>query len=168
MTDEIEPVTDDVRTDVMMRDFKGHKIIMLIGAAVLVHVVIILASSFGYIRNEVFGADTTGMSKEDRVKVALGEATSALAQIVERHDLTVDDVLDKLAATGSRAERLQGGAKPEAAPEEGPAPAAGATTPEAPQVQAPERKLSELERNLPQATPGPKAPKINRDDNTGL
>ena len=97
----LEPVIDEMRTDVMMRDFKGKKVLFLVLAALIFHAVIIVGSSFGYLASEVFGEDTSEMTKEDRVDVALGEATSALSEIAERHTLTMNDILEKFAAVDS-------------------------------------------------------------------
>jgi len=162
---ELARVKDEVSPDSLMRDFRGHKLLLLVVVAIVVHAVLFLGSSLGFIRKELFGTDTSEMSKEDRVKVALGEATSALGEIVERHNLTVDDLTERFASAGSRASQVQsdvgtadGGSadKPEDAPAETPAAA------------PPQPDVTEFEKNLPQATVGPDSPMTDDEDMTGL
>ena len=107
-------VNETVSPDSLMRSFRGRNIVGILMLAVIVHVVVIFGSSSSYLRKEVFGKDTSKMEKDDRVKVALGEATTALGEIAKRHNLSVDDITAKFAAAGSRASQLTEPKKPDA------------------------------------------------------
>jgi multidrug efflux pump subunit AcrA (membrane-fusion protein)/DNA-directed RNA polymerase subunit RPC12/RpoP len=161
----LEPVVDEIQTDVMMRDFKGKKVVMLVLAAIAVHAVLIIGSSFGYLYNEVFGEDTSELSKEDRVNIAVGEATSALSDIAERHTLSMNDILEKFAAIDSK--EPSAGAV-ERAQESLSTSVESTATDTSSEIKPVEIETTEFERNLLQAKPGPEIPISDGVDTSGL
>jgi len=161
---------DAVSPDSLMKSFQGRGLIGILLVTVVVHVVVIFGTSGGYLMNEVFGTDTSEMSKEDRVKVAIGEATSALGEIAKRHNLVVEDITERFASGGSRAGKLaeeeKAGAA-EALKTPAKAPAKGAA-PDAAGKDEPEREMSEFEKDLKKPVKGPEAPGDDIDEDMGL
>ena len=96
----------NVRPDSLLGDFKGRKLIGVIVLAIILHAILIGGTSYTYLIEEFTGKDTSEMSKDDKVKVALDEARSALGKIAERHNLTLDDLTDRMGSGGSRGDKL--------------------------------------------------------------
>jgi len=168
---------DDVTCpDALMKYFQGRGLFGIILITVIVHVVVIFGTSASYISKEFLGPDTSKMSKEDRVKLAIGEATSALGEIAERHDLVIEDITGKFASGGSRANKLTEGGGAEApvtdagkaARAGSAAPASTKTPPDAADELDPNKGVSEFEKDLKKPVVGPEAPGDNIDDDMGL
>ncbi len=161
---------DATSPDSLMKGFQGRGLFGIILITVIVHIVVIFGTSASYLSKEFFGPDTSQMSKEDRVKLAIGEATSALGEIAERHDLAIEDITNKFASGGSRAKQLSDGKKTET-----PAADAAATAPEstkkppraADQVD-PNKGVSDFEKDLKKPVVGPEAPGDDIDEDMGL
>lgn len=164
----LERVGDEVSPDALLKGFQGSKVMVLILMALVFHVLVILGTSWDYLKDEFLGPDTSEMSKEDKVRVAIGEATSALSGIAEKHGLSLEDITEKFSGSGSRADKLQENAEAAAAEDAGAD--TESTVPEAvPEpVKAPEREESELEKNLPKAAKGPEDMLGEDDDMSGL
>jgi hypothetical protein len=162
----IKPVTKVVTGDSLMRDFKGSNIILLAMIAIVLHVTLVVGSSFGYLSEQFLSGNASEMSKEERVKAAVSESTSAISKIAERHDLSMNDVLEQFMAAKAGASGTQGRPEQDAKP----APKAEPTQapPESTEPKDANSEPSELEKSLPKATPGPAAPKTDDDDVTGL
>jgi hypothetical protein len=89
----IDAVSEEVNTEEMMSDFKGHNVVWLVTFAIIVHVVVILGGSVGFVINK-FSDSSDNLSEEQRVKMAMSQATSALSKVAEKNELTVDKILD--------------------------------------------------------------------------
>jgi len=168
-------VDHEISPDVLMSDFREQKVLFLVVTTILVHVVLVFGSSYGFVWKKLFGPNTAEMSKEDRVKEAMGEATSSLGEVAKRHNLKIDDLTDRFAGSGSRASRIQAGGETGKTQDTTPPQAKDGKEPEKkeqrkeePEKKEPERNLSELEKNFPKAKPGPAAPTADSKDTTGL
>ena len=106
MSDEQTSATsvypDEVTPDSMMNDFRGRPVVGILSFTVIVHVVLISVFSFGYMKNELFGEDTSSMSEDERLKVAVQEATTSLREIAERHGLSPQDLTTQFAGRDAR------------------------------------------------------------------
>ena len=109
MSDEQTSATsvypDEVTPDSMMNDFRGRPVVGILSFTVIVHVVLISVFSFGYMKNELFGEDTSSMSEDERLKVAVQEATTSLREIAERHGLSPQDLTTQFAGRDARLPR---------------------------------------------------------------
>ena len=163
-------VSETVSPDSLMKSFRGRNIVGVLLLAITVHVVIIVGTSASYLRNVVFGTDTSEMGKEARVQIALGEATTALDEIAKRHNLRMDDITAKFTVAGSRSSKVNEPATPPAQ-EAGDAPGVTEAKPVSSEVateKAPEREVSEFEKELKKPVKGPDAPGDDIDEDMGL
>ncbi|MDG2219735.1 MAG: hypothetical protein P8L85_00020 [Rubripirellula sp.] len=86
---------DDVSPDSLMSDFRGRPLAAIVIFTVIVHVAVIGAFSIGYMRNAVFGEDTSAMSEDERVDLAVRDATSSLREIAERYGISPQELSDR-------------------------------------------------------------------------
>ncbi len=89
---------DDVSPDSLMSDFRGRPIVAVLIFTLVVHVVLVGVFSIGYLKNRVLGEDTSVMSKEQRLDIAVREATTSLREIAERHGLSPQELSSRFAA----------------------------------------------------------------------
>ena len=143
------PFRDEVSPDSLMSDFRGSSFVAIVAFTVVVHVVLIGFTSYGYLKNQVFGEDTSAMSEEERMEVAVREATSSLRDIAERHGISPQELSDRF-ASGSPAKSTpekQSASGNEETPTDG-----DNATPEEPQ--------SPIERELQEKKDGPELPDL--------
>ncbi|MBT3201813.1 MAG: hypothetical protein HN350_18075 [Phycisphaerales bacterium] len=89
---------DDTSPDSLMGDFRGRPIIKILILTLLVHAVLIGVFSIGYLKEQLLGEDTSEMSKEQRIEVAVREATRELKKIADRHEMSVQELSDQFAS----------------------------------------------------------------------
>ena len=89
--------TDDVSPDSLMSDFRGRPIIAILAFTVIAHVVVVGGFSIGYMKNAVFGEDTSSMSEKDRLDMAVREATTSLREIAERYGISPQELSERFA-----------------------------------------------------------------------
>jgi hypothetical protein len=142
--------SDEVTPDSMMNDFRGRPVVGILSFTVIVHVVLISVFSFGYMKNELFGEDTSSMSEDERLKVAVQEATTSLREIAERHGLSPQDLTTQFAGRDARPVT----SPPAIEPSESETPG-GAASPDAPQ--------SAIEKELNTKGSGPILPDLPPD-----
>ena len=94
--------SDEVTPESMMSDFRGRPVVGILSFTVIVHVVLVSVFSFGYLKNELLGEDTSSLSEEERLEVAVREATTSLRGIAERHGLSPQDLTSQFAGGDSR------------------------------------------------------------------
>jgi hypothetical protein len=162
----VKPVAKVVTGESLMRDFKGSNVIVLAMIAIVLHVTLVVGSSFGYLSDQLLGGNASEMSKEERLKAAVSESTSAISTIAKRHDISMNDVLEQFMAARAGAGGSQVRPKQDAKPSPQAEPSEASSGPAEPK--AVNSEPSELEKNLPKATPGPAVPKMDEDDATGL
>lgn len=156
-------VEDGVSPEALMGDFQGKKIIMVIILAIVFHAILILGTSYGYLRDEVFGKDTSEMPKEEKVQVAIGEATAQLSKIAERHGLELEDITSRFSATGSRSDKVADAPVKKATADNGKTSdtsnGGGNTEPDT---------RSKMEKEMLKPAEGPKGPDTKIDDDFGI
>ena len=89
--------SDEVSPDSLMSDFRGRPIVGILAFTVIVHILLIGVFSIRYLKNEVLGADTSSLSEEERLELAVDEATKALRKIAERHQVSPQDLSERFA-----------------------------------------------------------------------
>lgn len=139
--------SDEVTPESMMNDFRGRPVVGILSFTVIVHVVLLSVFSFGYMKNELFGEDTSSMSEDKRLKVAVQEATTSLREIAERHGLNPQDLTSQFA--GRDARPATSPPPPEPSGPETPGEAAGPDEPE-----------SAIEKELNTKGRGPASPDL--------
>jgi len=144
---EVTPVT-------LMARFQGTGLKTIIVFTLVVHVVVIGASSVPYLVKSVFGANAAAMTKEERVKVAVKEATEAIRDIAADYQLNPQEISDQFTGAGSRAATV--------APAEPAVPAATGDAAESGDAE-PERPKSEIEKAIEVKADGPAVPAITDD-----
>lgn len=92
---------NEVSPDSLMGEFRGKPLFGIVMLTLLAHVVIIGVFSIGYISEKVFGEDTSGLKKEERLDVAVREATESLREIAKSHGLTPQELSDRFAKGGT-------------------------------------------------------------------
>ena len=88
---------DDVSPDSLMSDFRGRPIAAIVAFTVIVHVVVVGGFSLGYMKNAVFGEDTSAMSETERLDMAVRDATTSLREIAERYGISPQELSDRFA-----------------------------------------------------------------------
>ena len=105
MSDETQPDnppaspahTQPVSPDTLMSDFRGKPIVAIVIFTLIAHGLFIGVFSLGYLRDQVLGEDTSSLSEDERMDIALDEGTKALREIAERHNLSVQDLSNRSA-----------------------------------------------------------------------
>lgn len=151
MTDERN---SDVTPESLMDNFKGPKLVALAILTVVVHIVLIFGTSFPYILGKF--KDTSEMPKEEKIKLAVEEATIELREIAEKYELNPQEISDQFASGGSRTKKAVEDA------DEGDAPAEKPDEP----AEDPEKPKSAIEMKIEEKKEGPKVPTFDdkKDD----
>ena len=127
----------------LLANFNGRSLKSIILFTLVVHAVLVLATSGTYIWKAVAGGDSSKLSESERTELAVKEAQSAMRRIAEEHGLKPQDLGSHFAA-------------PSAAPAA--APKAEPTTDSKTPPPAPEEPKSTIEKDLKKAEPGPAVP----------
>ena len=127
----------------LLANFNGRSLKSIILFTLVVHAVLVLATSGTYIWKAVAGGDSSKLSESERTELAVKEAQSAMRRIAEEHGLKPQDLGSHFAAPA---------AAPAAAPKAEPT-----TDPKTPPP-APEEPKSTIEKDLKKAEPGPAVP----------
>ena len=141
--------------DQLLDTFRGRGLKSIILFTIAVHVVILLATSAPYLWRSVAGRDTGNLSEEERVGLAMKEATSSLRKIAEAHGVSPDELASRLDGGGPGAPRDE----PVPPQQDGP----GDPVPEAPPA-GPETPKSEIEKEIEQAKEGPTTPPVEEEE----
>jgi transposase-like protein len=137
---------DEISPDSLMHDFRGRPIVLLLAATVMIHAVLLGVFSIGYLKTELFGENTAGMKKEERLDAAVKEARAALTKIAERHDLSPQELSRQF---GER---------------DGQPSAAGKSTNVPTGASDDSRPPSSIEKELRETKVGPEMPEIPEDE----
>jgi hypothetical protein len=146
-----------------MRDFRGGGLMRFAILALVVHAVVIIATSIPWLRETFMGSATAGMTEEQKLDAAVREATSKISAIAKEHGVSPQELGARFGGNG-KASPPASKQKPETAPAAQPAtttapaatepPTGPAASPEAPSTPA------------PAVPPGPSLPAV--DDNVDL
>ncbi|HEX5790379.1 MAG TPA: hypothetical protein VFY13_04460, partial [Luteolibacter sp.] len=147
----------------LMTHFRGRSFKSIVIFTVVLHVVIIGGSSIPWLMRTLTGQDTSKLSEDERMQLAVKEATSSLRKIAETHGLQAQQLGDRLKGASAPAappEEAQPEApQPETPPTTTPQPG---TTPETPAPNpAPDRPKSEVEKQIEKVAPGPTKPPLD-------
>ncbi len=158
---------NDVTPDTLMQRFQGKGLKAIIVFTLVAHVVILTGSSIPYFMKMVLGADTAKMTKEEKIKAAVQEASASIQKIAAVYGLNPQEISDQITGGGSRAAVAAGADEAGVATVESATPAAGApdaaTPPDAAAPAEPARPKSEIEKTLEVKAQGPAAPKVDDD-----
>lgn len=138
---------EEITPDQLMEKFHGSSMKKIILFTLVVHVVVLVATSMPYLWAFVAGGDSSKLSEKERMELAAREATSSLREIASKHGLKAEELSGRFA---------------------GPAPAAPQvetekTNTEAPKGETPaepEKPKSEIEKEINTKEAGPKLPAI--------
>jgi hypothetical protein len=131
----------------LLANFNGRSFKSIILFTLVVHAVLLLATSGTYIWKAVAGGDSSKLSESERTELAVKEAQSAMRRIAEEHGLKPQDLGSHFAAPAAAPK-----AEPKTAPKAEPT-----TDPKTPPA-APEEPKSTIEKDLKKAEPGPAVP----------
>lgn len=144
-------MNNDVTPESLMDKFRGPGLMKMVVVTVVVHVVVILVSSLGYLKKK----DTSKMSRDQRIAAAVEDASVIIKQLAEEHGLNPQDISDQFASGGSRTAKQ---AAPETAEvKEVPAEAGQSG-------ESSEQPKSAIEKELEKAVKGPEMPAVGKDD----
>lgn len=151
----------------LMRDFRGGGLMRFAILALVVHAIVILATSIPWLRETFIGSATAGMTEEEKLEAAVNEATAKISAIAKEHGVSPLELGARFGGNGkkSTAESKTPADKPKA-PASGTPPPAPAT-PEPPAGQSPPAETpTTAPAPAPAVPPGPSLPAV--DDNVDL
>jgi hypothetical protein len=149
----------DVAPGDLLATFNGRSLKTMVVFTLIVHAVLLLATSGGYLWRAVSGADNSNLSEAERMDLAVQETTAAMRRIAEQHGVKPQDLGGHFAAPAA----ARGAETPKAAPASGDAPAsapaaAAAPVPAPTPAPAAEEPKSSIEKEIKKALPGPTVP----------
>jgi hypothetical protein len=168
-TDEKPVYKDEISPDSLMGDFRGTSVTTILIFTVIVHVVIIIGTSFGFLKSEVLGGDTAEMSKDDRVDAAVKEATVSIRDIAKKYELSPQEISDRFAKGGSRTDKVMSDKDPgmdDPADTPPPTPNTSPTPPET--TGTPDKPLSDIEKKITETNQGPAVPDMDEKEDDDL
>jgi hypothetical protein len=147
-------LTNEISPDELLTNFNGRSLKSIIIFTVVAHVILLLATSAPYIWRSVAGADSSKLSENERVDLAVKEASASMRRIAEQHGIKPQDLGSRFAAPAApAASKVEPKAEPESTQAPAPAPAP-----------APEKPESTIEKDLKKAEPGPTVPGAGDED----
>ena len=154
----------------LMRDFRGGGILRFTLIAIVIHAVVILATSVPWLQKNLMGENTASMTEEQKLETAVKEATASLQAIAKEHGVRPQDLGSRFGATGKPS--TAGGEPKESTPPQPPAAGSPPVTPPPggsapPSAGAPPAGPSgDTPPAAPPVPPGPTLPAV--DDNVDL
>jgi len=145
---------NEVTPDTLMTRFQGRGLKSIIIFTIVAHVVVLLGSSVPYLVKSVFGASRANMSKDERIKAAVQEATASIRKIAADYELNPQEVSDQFSGAGSRTAAVS---------ESATTPEPENTTNEPVAEVEPERPKSAIEQAIEVKATGPDKPAIEDD-----
>ena len=142
------PQDGETTPDELMESFQGRSLKSIIVFTLIIHGVILLGTSVPFLIEKVSGKDTSDLTEEERIQLAVKEATSSLRDIAEEHGLNVQDISGQFA--GGSKKPKEPAKEPVAAPQ--------------PEEKEPEKPKSSIEKELDVKAKGPDVPKVEEDD----
>jgi flagellar basal body-associated protein FliL len=73
--------SDEISPDELMESFKGRGLKTIILFTVVIHAVLLLGTSIPFLKKAVTGKDTSELSEQERMELAMKEATDSLRDI---------------------------------------------------------------------------------------
>ncbi|MEI6176268.1 MAG: hypothetical protein WCS43_05200 [Verrucomicrobiota bacterium] len=137
--------TSEITPSELLSDFNSRGLKGMILFTIVVHIVLILATSGSYIWRKVAGADSSKLGESERLELAVKEVQSSMRRIAEQHGIKPQDLGSHFTSTATA---------PKATPQATPNTDTKAET--APP--APEKPKSAMEKELKESKPGPAMP----------
>lgn len=132
----------------LLTNFNGRSLKSIILFTIVVHAVLLLATSGSYIWRAVAG-DTSKLSESERTELAFKEVQSAMRRIAEQHGIKPQDLGSRFVPPAAAPKSATPKAEPAADSK------AAATNSQPP---APDEPKSAIEKELKKAKPGPTVP----------
>jgi hypothetical protein len=149
----------DVAPGDLLATFNGRSLKTIVIFTLIVHAVLLLATSGGYLWRAVSGSDTSNLSESERLDLAVKETTAAMRRIAEQHGVKPQDLGGHFAAPASARPAETPKPATAAAPTGAPASApVTAPTPAPAPAPATEEPKSSIEKEIQKAVPGPAVP----------
>jgi hypothetical protein len=151
----------------LMRDFRGGGLMRFAILALVVHAIVILATSIPWLRETFMGSATAGMTEEEKLEAAVNEATAKISSIAKEHGVSPLELGARFGGNGKKStpESKTPTDKPKAPPSGATPPAPAA--PEPPAGQSPPAETAPAgQAPAPSVPPGPSLPAV--DDNVDL
>lgn len=141
------PSSDKTTPDELMESFQGKSLKSIIVFTLIVHAILLLGTSIPFLIEKVSGKNTSRMSEDERIQLAVKEATQSLRDIADEHGLNVQDISNQFA----------GGTRKSKTPVKNPAKTDEPTG-------EPEKPKSAIEKELDVKAKGPDVPPVEDDD----
>jgi hypothetical protein len=148
----MENQKEEITPDELLESFRGRSMKSIIIFSVVVHAVLLLGTSLPYLYQSVAGADTAGLSEQERIDKAFQEASASLRKIADQHGLKPQDLSSRLAdgrPKATAALTTADAAEPAATP---------AAVPEA------DKPLSTIEKEIGKVEEGPTLPPVEEEE----
>ena len=142
-----KPSADESTPDELMESFQGRSLKSIIVFTLVIHAVLLLGTSIPFLMEKVVGKDNSKLSEDERIALAVKEATKSLRNIADEHGLNVEDISNQFA--GGTKKSQAAAKKPTKAPE----PVGDSGEPK-----------SAIEKELDVKAEGPEVPKVEDDD----
>lgn len=141
---------NDTSPDDLMNHFRGRSLKSIVIFTLIVHAVVIFATSVPFLLRKFGAADTAKLSDQERKELAVKEATTKLREIAEQYGMQPQQLSDQLSGRKAPAQSspdTDTTAEPTTEPP---------TTPEEPK--------SDIEKQLEKTEPGPELPPVDQAD----
>lgn len=140
--------------DQLLDTFRGRGLKTVIIFTIVVHVVVLLATSAPYLIRTFGAGAKMKMSETERMDLAVKEAMASLKTIAESHGVKPQDLGSRLGGSAPRAPQEEAAPPPAATPEK---------TGEAPAASEPEKPKSEIEQQIEKTKEGPAVPAVEEE-----
>ena len=145
---------DETTPDQLLESFRGSNLKTIIVFTLIVHAVVLLASSVPFLWKTLAGGDSSKLGEKERMEIAAREATNSLREIASKHGVRPEDLSSRFAGAAPATAKVD--TKETAAP-----------APEAEIPAADEAPKSAIEKELNTEEAGPALPAIE-DENEDL
>jgi hypothetical protein len=88
---------EETTPDQLLDTFRGGSLKSIIVFTIIVHIVVVLASSVPYLMKTFAAGDTSKLSEQERMDIAAREASGALRDIAVKHGVKPEDLGDRFA-----------------------------------------------------------------------
>lgn len=145
--------SEEITPDELMESFRGRSLKSIIVFTVVVHAFLLLGTSIPFLIKMVTGKDTTELSEEERLELAMKDATASLKEIAEEYGLNPRELSSNFA--GSKKGPAQG---PAESPKEQSKPPGLGEQPKDPAAD------SAIEKEIRTKKEGPKLPGVGDEE----
>lgn len=145
--------SDETTPDELMESFQGRSLKSIILFTVVIHAVLLLGTSVPFIIKAVTGKDTGELSEEERLELAMKDATASLREIAEEYGVNPQEISRGFSDEGPK----KAGNEPEGESTPKPTPESG-DNPVDPAAGTP------IEQEIRVTKEGPDVPKVGEEE----